>query len=418
MFFLFFLVLFSVLFSEKQLADGVLAVVGDHVVLVSDVLEETNLLAQQKNVSPQNNPYLYDKLFNRTLERQINNKVVLNFALLDSNLYPSYEETKRVLDDRVSFYVNQFGSVSAFEKAINMSVGEMKEKNLASVKNEILIEKFKNKEFSGIFITKKEVFSYYEEQKDSLVSVPELGSFSLLEKKTKPSKEKKHLFLKELTSLRDSLVLGLLDFTDVVNKRSQDPSVSTNGGIMTTVRGDLVLAYEKAAYSLEVGALSSLVETSFGFHLIKLLEKRGEKITTQHALFTLNLSEDDYSSSFSFLDSLRFSLENDPGTFDSLSISSQEPLSGFYERKPLASFPSFVISFIKQAPSFSFSEVVTLEGSCFLVYKYSYSETQRKNLENSWFEIEELALDKKKKNLFDLWIKNKKESLFVKTNSF
>ena len=67
-------------FNQKQLADGVLSVVGKYVVLVSDVLEETNMLAQQKQISPEKNPYLYDKVFNNVLENQINTLVVLSFA--------------------------------------------------------------------------------------------------------------------------------------------------------------------------------------------------------------------------------------------------------------------------------------------------------------------------------------------------
>ena len=125
--FVFFL---SFLFAEKQLGDGVLAVVGSKVVLFSTVLDETNMAAQQQGLSIQKNPFLYEKLFKQSLEKNINNKIILSFAEKDSSLFVDYNEIKKVLDERISFYVSKFGSVSDFEKEVGFSINEMKEKKL------------------------------------------------------------------------------------------------------------------------------------------------------------------------------------------------------------------------------------------------------------------------------------------------
>ena len=170
-------------FNQKQLGDGVLGVVGKYVVLVSDVLEETNMLAQQKQISPEKNPYLYDKVFNNVLENQINTLVVLNFAEKDSSLAPSFDEIKKVLDERVAFYVSRFGSVDALENALGMPLFEFKEKNIGVVEKELWVEKFKIKNFNDVLVTKKDVVAFYNEKKDSLVVLPEKASFSILQKK-------------------------------------------------------------------------------------------------------------------------------------------------------------------------------------------------------------------------------------------
>ena len=78
-------VFLSVVFCQPQFADGVLAVVGEKAILVSDVLEETSLLAQQQGLDPQKQPFLYDKLFNSVLDAQIDQNVVLSYALKDSS---------------------------------------------------------------------------------------------------------------------------------------------------------------------------------------------------------------------------------------------------------------------------------------------------------------------------------------------
>ena len=200
--FVFFL---SFLFAEKQLGDGVLAVVGSKVVLFSTVLDETNMAAQQQGLSIQKNPFLYEKLFKQSLEKNINNKIILSFAEKDSSLFVDYNEIKKVLDERISFYVSKFGSVSDFEKEVGFSINEMKEKNWKLVEEDLLVEKFRLKNFKNISVTKYDVFDFYEQYKDSLPPSPAFGSFSVLEKKVVSLKKNKDLFLNSLNVLRDSL---------------------------------------------------------------------------------------------------------------------------------------------------------------------------------------------------------------------
>ena len=413
-----FFLFFSLIFSQNQLADGVLAVVGDRVVLASDVLEETSLLAQQKNISPQKNPYLYDRLFSSVLNRQVDKNVVLYYALQDSSLEVSYDDINKTLDERLSFYVAQFGSEEEFEKQTNSSVSDMKKRHWDNIKNEMLVEKFKMGLVYDAFVTKNEVFSFYEEFKDSLPSSPEVATFSVLEKKTQPSQKSLSFFYNKANGLRDSLILGLLDFSEQALKRSEDPSVGVNKGFMETVRGDLVPEYEKAAYGLSVGEISKLVKTKFGYHLIKLISRVGEKIKTQHILFVLPAREEDFARSVGFLDSIKNVFKNDPGSFDSLSVALFEKgsSSGFYEDQELIKTDPLFLPFLKNGDSFSFSQVLKKEGSMFLLYKYSYTPPKKTNPKDDWATVESFALLKKREDLFAMWIKEKKENLYLKIN--
>ena len=415
MFFVFVL-FFSFLFAEKQLGDGVLAVVGEKILLFSTVLDEANMVAQDRGLSIQKNPFLYEKIFKHSLEKNINNKIILSFAEKDSSLFVEYSEIKEVLDERISFYVSRFGSVSEFEKQVGFSVGEMKEKNWSVVEEELLVEKFRIKNFKNISVTKHDVVGFYEEYKDSLPPSPALGSFSVLEKKVSFTKKNEAFFLKSLKALRDSLSLGLLDFSFIAEKRSQDPSVKNNAGVLESLRGDLVPEYEKEAYSLNIGDVGEVVETVFGYHIIKLLDKKGEKIKTQHILFIPEKKESDFSLTFGFLDSLKQKNINDPGVFDSLCVVSSFGFSGSYENKELSVFPEKITSFIKNGDDFSFSNIIKDGESYFLVYKYSFSPEEKKTLKNSWFELEDLALNKKRFDFFNLWINNKKKEIYIQIN--
>jgi len=404
------------LFAEKQLGDGVLAVVGPKVVLFSTVLDETNLTAQEQGLSVQKNPFLYEKVFKQVLEKNINNKIILSFAEKDSSLFVDYSEIKEVLDDRISFYVSRFGSVSEFEKQVGFSVAEMKEKNWRVVEEELLIEKFRIKNFKNVSVTKHDVFAFYEEYKDSLPPSPAFGTFSVLEKEVSFLKKNKDFYLASLKALRDSLSFGFLNFSEVASKRSQDPSVKNNEGILTSFRGDLVPEYEKTAYSLNENEVGEVVKTRFGYHIIKLLEKKGEKIKTQHILLKPKKTQEDFLFASSFLDSLKQKSINDPGVFDSLCVVSGFGLSGHYEKEALVNFPEKIISFIKEGGAFSFSKTIKNEDSFFLIYKYAFSPEEKKTLKNSWFELEDLALNKKRFDVFNLWIKNKKKEIYVQIN--
>ena len=84
----------------------------------------------------------------------------------------------------------------------------------------------------------------------------------------------------------------------------------------------------------------------------------------------------------------------------------------------LGSFPLLLESFVEEGGDFTFSSVIKEGDSFYLVYKYSFSPKEQKTLENSWFELEELALNKKRFDSFDLWIKDRKEKLYVLVQSF
>ena len=122
---------------------------------------------------------------------------------------------------------------------------------------------------------------------------------------------------------------------------------------------------------------------------------------------------------FSFVDSLLVLSKNDPGFFDSLSVAlklERGGLSGHYAETDLSLFPAFVSSEIKKTKPFSFSSVFSGGGSFYVLYKYSYVPPSLRNLKNSWSFVQELALNKKRSTLFDLWIEEQLEKTYVKIN--
>ena len=166
--------------------DGILAVVGDKHVLFSEVLGESRMIAERKGISPQSSPSSFKQIFDSVLKDKIYLKVVLLSAEKDSIITVSYDEIKTNLDDRISMFSNQLGSVEALELAFGLTLSEIKNQYWETVKEEILIDKFRGSLLSNASISKEEVFSFYEEYKDSIPLVSEKATFSILEKKNKP----------------------------------------------------------------------------------------------------------------------------------------------------------------------------------------------------------------------------------------
>ena len=416
----YFLFLFTFLFSQQELVDGVVATVGDKTILFSEVLSETRMLAEQKNISPQESPLMFQRLFDSILKDKIYLKVVLIEAEKDSLFSVTYDEINSSLNERINVFTNQVGSKENLEKAFGMSLGDIKNNYWETVREELLIEKFKYGLLGGVSVSRQEVLSFYEEYKDSIPSFLERSSFSLIQKKITASKSSEEAIKTKLSSLKDSLNKNLLSFSETALTYSQDPSVSLNKGIMETSRGDLLPEYEKTAYSLSENEIGGPVKTRFGYHRIKLLEKKGEKIKSQHILLALSPSQQDSLIASSFIDSLKIETKNDPGLFDSLAVSLKSEtnnFSGFFENVEILNFPLVVQKFLKEGNKYSFSNTLYENGSFYYIYKYSYVDSEKRTPQNSWIFLENLSTNKKIGDFFEKWIQEKLESTYVKINN-
>tara|TARA_Y100001970_G_scaffold18650_2_gene20953 strand:+ start:24543 stop:25808 length:1266 start_codon:yes stop_codon:yes gene_type:complete len=417
MIFIFFL--FSFCFSQNQgVIDGVLAIVDNSVVLRSDIEEQVFLLAKEKNISPQKSPLAFEKLYKKIIEEQIDRQVVLAFAKKDTLISVSNEEVNNTLDKRIETFVNIFGSKEALEDTMKMSINTIKGEYYKTVEEELFVEKFRFLNFNNTSISRQDVVTFFTTNPDSFPQQETSVDFSIIQHPVELSKETKETILSLAVSVKDSLDLGLLSFDLAVKRYSQDPgSVSSGGNLGYTKRGSLLPVYEQAAFSLKKGELSDPVESLFGFHIIQLLDRLGEKIKTKHILFSLKPGNKDKKNIIKKLNNKKESYFNDPSLFDSLAVSfynEHKNLSGYYVNFDLSRVPSFLQKKLIEMDSFSFSEVFEKEGFLFLLYKYSTKKPPPLSLERDWVLIEQVALSHKNYKSFQAWIKEKKKEIYIK----
>ena len=340
------------------------------------------------------------------------------FAKKDTLISVSNEEVNNTLDKRIETFVDIFGSKEALEDTMKMSINTIKGEYYKTVEEELFVEKFRFLNFNNTSISRQDVITFLTTNPDSFPQQETSVDFSIIQHPVELSKETKETILSLAGSVKERLDLVLLSFDLAVKRYSQDPgSVSSGGNLGYTKRGSLLPIYEQAAFSLKRGEISNPVESLFGFHIIQLLDRLGEKIKTKHILFSLKPGKKDKKNIIKKLNNKKESYLNDPSLFDSLAVSfynEHKNLSGYYVDFDLSRVPSFLQKKLIEMDNFSFSEVFEKEGFLFLLYKYSTKKPPPLSLDKDWVLIEQVALSHKNYKSFQAWIKEKKKDIYIK----
>jgi len=285
--------------QNKPVLDKIVAIVGNEIILKSELEYQVQLTAYQNRMNPDD-----PSLRSRVLEAMIDDKLILAQAILDSVTVTDDEVTKQ-LDARIQSLVRQLGSEQAVEQQYGMSITKIRNEYRSEMRKQLIIDKLKQQKFGDLKVSALEVKDFYNKYKDSLSTVPEQVTLSHIFMVPKPSGKARAEALSTANALLDSLRNGA-DFASLAKKYSQDPGSAASGGDLGWAkRGQFVPEFEHAAFDLKPGEISNIVETQFGFHIIQLLDRRGDQIHVRHILIQIpHLSADD-DSVVTFLDTLR-----------------------------------------------------------------------------------------------------------------
>ena len=302
-----FKVLYLVLFLTtslfpQQVADKIVAIVDNEIILQSEVDFQTNLLAAQRKLDP-NDP----ELKKRVLNSMIDDKLVYAQADIDSIKITESEINQRI-DYQINVFTQQYGSIEKIEQVYGMSLSKIKRELRDDVKKNLMVQKIQQKKFSDINATRREVESFYYQFKDSLGIIPEKVHIAHIFRKPEASKETIKKYYDFAQAIKDSILNGA-DFAIMAKKYSEDPGSAVKGGDLGFVKkGVFYSQFEAAAFALNVGDISPITETPVGLHIIQLLEKRGEAIHTRHILIKIQKGENADFRAINFLNSLRDSI--------------------------------------------------------------------------------------------------------------
>ena len=404
-------------FSQSKI-DGIAAIVGDNIVLHSDVLQQAQFIAMERGVDPSKKPYMFEKIYLTSLDNLINQYVVLNVAEKDTNLIITNDEVDRALDQQINDFILRAGSEKLFLEMAGMSMREVRSDYWKDIRDMMYVERFQYSLIQNIDASRVETVEFFNSYKDSLPRVPEKYDFSIIEVPFFSSKKTEEDAISFLKEIKENIIQKGLSFDSLAIKYSEDPGSSFSGGYLGfTKRGTLVKEYEKAAYSMAVGEISNPVKSDFGFHLIKLIDRQGEKISTQHILKLNKFSDADKNISLNYIDSLYQSININKSSFDSLSIYYSKKYknnSGVFSNKQINEIPVYIYTNLKEYPVKKLLRPIETEDGFILIYIYNYKPAVKPSIENSWNIVYNFAKQKKQNDFFASYVDKIKKSTYIK----
>ncbi|MCK9408942.1 MAG: peptidylprolyl isomerase [Bacteriovoracaceae bacterium] len=280
-----FLFLVTTAFAQQSL-DRIIAVVDREVITESDLNFTVQQLAVQNRLDPTSK-----ELRDRVLDGMINDKLVLAQAIEDSVIITDEEVTER-LEQQISRMMYQVGGQQKLEEIYGMTVNRMKRdfQFRELIRKQMLVQKIQNQRQMQLSVSRREVEEFFATYKDSIPQVPMEFELSHIYIEPKPDSTVLRNLVAKVQNIADSINAGG-DFAAFAKRYSSDGSAEQGGDLGFARRGSFVKEFEEVAFTLSVNEISKPVKTQFGFHIIQLMERRGDAVRTRHILFPLQMSQ-------------------------------------------------------------------------------------------------------------------------------
>ena len=283
-----------------QVIDEVIWVVGDEAILRSEV-EEERLRAQYEGQAVPGDPYCY---FPEQIAIQ---KLFLHQAIIDS-VEANESTVSHQVDMRLNYYINQIGSKEKMEEYFRKTSSEIREEMMTSVRNQMIIQQMQQKLTEHIKPTPAEIRRYYNSLPvDSLPMMPAQVEVQILSFEPAVPVEETERVKQRLREFTERVQSGSADFSMLARLYSEDTESAKRGGELGFVgKGQLVPEFAEVAFNLnDPKRVSRIVQTEYGYHIIQLIEKKGERINCRHILLRPRISATDKVRSIERLDSIR-----------------------------------------------------------------------------------------------------------------
>jgi peptidyl-prolyl cis-trans isomerase SurA len=289
--------------QQTHVSDKIVAIVNQNIILKSEVDDR---LREFLSVNQQV-PYS-ERLWFDMLESMVDNFVMFEQAKIDS-IVVSDDMVNRQLDQRIQQLVQQLGSESELEQMMGKTIPQIRQEYRSQFRQEIMVEELRRNQRGKINITRPEVVDFFNSiPRDSLPTIPESVELAQIVSIPPPLAEARTIAREKAAALRDSILNHGANIEDLARRYSDGPSGPAGGLLPMMPIGDLVAEFAAAAAALEPGGISEVVETEFGFHIIRLNRRTGDRIETNHILIQVSDEQLDESYSISKLEAIRDSV--------------------------------------------------------------------------------------------------------------
>lgn len=410
--------------DEGPVIDKIVAKVDNHIILLSDIEFAYLDMASRGALIGE-----YPRC--TVLQSLITQKLLLAIAEIDSIMVDE-AIIDGELSNRMSYFVNQSGGdVKALEEYYGKSLEQIQAEMRDDMKDQLVAQKMRSVISEEVTITPSEIRKFFNKiPKDSLPYFSEEVEVAQIVKVAKIGKAQKLKVETQLNDIKSSIEDGA-NFNTMAEMYSMDPGSAQKGGELPGwyKRGQLAPEYEAAVFKLKVGEISSPVETDFGFHLIQVLERRGNEFRTRHILITPNSSDLDIEYTIQQLDSVRNLIVDKGEDFEKLAKDFSDdkmsaPSGGFFLNNSGATSIAvdqldptvyFMLDTMKVGSVTMPIQFVMPSGkeAVRIIYYKSKIPPHQANLDQDWQKIQEAALNEKKSKAEAKWVKDSKGKVYI-----
>lgn len=419
-------------FAQTNVVDEVVWVVGDEAILLSDV-ENQRLLGDKVN----GNPYCVIP------EQMAIQKLFLHQAAIDSIDVGDNEISQRV-DAKIDEWVMMAGSKEKLEEYRNMTITQLREELKGQFRDMLTTQKMRRHLVSDIKVTPSEVRRYYNDMpEDSMPLIPTQVEVQIVVFQPVVPQEETERVKAELREYAERINSGNASFSSLATLYSEDPGTARQGGMMDYVgRGMLDPAFANVAFSLnDPSKVSKIVESEYGFHIIQLIDKRGDKIKVRHILRRPKLDQALIDEQLSRLDSLaedirqgKLSFEeaarwasddkdtrNNHGIMTNVKIDEMTDEYVRTSRFEMKELPAEVARAVETLQTSEISAPFMMINSkgkevCAIVKLKTRIKQHRANMAEDFQVLKNIVLEKRQDEFIDKWIREKQRTTYVRIN--
>ena len=409
---------------KKVIADKISGIVGDKIILYSDIRNSLADIVRQGGQVPENAECML-------MEQAIISKMLMLQAQKDS-LPVTDEEVEADLDNRIRTYINQFGSQEALEEVAGKTIYQIKDDARESVKEQKLAQAMQRKIVDNVRITPIEVKAYFEKiPKDSLPFYEtelEIGQIVLY---PKASRDLEQYIAGEMNNYKKQIETKITDFCRLAKQVSEDPGSKDRCGQYQINRTEKTWdpVFLSTAFRMKEGEISSPVKSKFGFHIIQMVQRNGDDAIVRHILRIPPVTEEEINQAKSKLDTIRSKIIAGTLGFNEAATKYSDDEAAKYtgpfitnrEGSPFVTIDMLdkeMVAMLGKMKVGEFSQPTPFESEqgkkgVRIVFLKSKSEPHRMNLKDDYSKISTFALEEKKSLTLDKWIKNKLPTYYV-----
>ncbi|MEG0795673.1 MAG: peptidylprolyl isomerase [Odoribacter sp.] len=415
---------FGFISAQKNVIDKIIAIVGEEIILKSDI-ENAFLQEQGRGLISSSSDYRTE-----LLEHQLVQKLLLAQAQIDS-VTVTEDEVENAVSNQIENFISHIGSQERLEVYFGKPLQDIKDDMRKPIREQLVTEQMQQKIVDKIRLTPSEVRTYFKRiPKDSLPDMPDKYELQQIVLQPSVSLAEKERIREQLREFRDQILKGEKTFNTLAVLYSEDEGSAAKGGELGYMpKSRLDPAFAEAAFSLKPGKISKIVESEYGFHIIQLIDRQGEKINVRHILLQPKISAEEKQEALNRLDTVRQYINDGKMTFEEaayyFSTDKKTKNNGGLFADPntaeariaRADIPGDMAREVNRLKPSQISDPFVNHGEGREEYKIvrvkAFYPMHKANLEDDWQNFELMLKNEKQMDKLEKWIKEKQTATYI-----